>query len=1048
MIPCFEKNDCSLPRPQGAIVAHACLSKQNNNTHTPITVKHYLSPLLFFCFLQVSIQLSGQAFLRQYEHAGSDSIFLADIAPTDDGGFFALATVARTAMTDGVNASDGLVVRIGADGGLLWSREYDAGTFQNLNEIHATRDGGFILGGTTTTDYFDAYLAKADSDGNIEWTRYLGNDELQRGYELLQTADGGYLLAGHYLFLSTTQLYIAKLDETGAEQWARRYPLPGDPEQTGYSLVELEDQTVVVAGSTGQLLGATNAFVAKFNPGGAMLWARTYDYNGFSNFGVSVSALPNRELILLQRLTYSSDPFSNGSTGLIVSRLNVIGQEIWSQEAEMDNGFTSVDFNGFNLSYTSEPGKVMVTPEEDIVISCQGDLDDADEIRPQLFKLDSDGNPLWGRTFGEAGFLHMPAGGLFGDGLTITSDNSYGVIYQEITDRQSFSVAKIPPNGEGLCATTAMPEFTPISLTITPYIYSVVTFSGFQVENTTVVDRPFTSEPADDNSFMVDLGPDTLLCPGGTLTLDADLGPEFDYQWQDGSGLPTFGVLAPGEYSVTVSQGACFDRDTVVVADFTTTLDLGPDQSICAGATLELMPTAVVPGTYTWDDGTPGATLEVNTPGTYILTLSDLACGSLMDTVVVSPAADISIDISGATAVCAGEDISLTANSTTPGLSYSWIDADGNVLSDTETLTFNAVQSGSLIVFATDGCSITSENILYDVFMTEAVVLPDATSCGENNGVLTIAELIGLPPYTIEWLNSDNVVVGQGPEPLMGLAPGFYTLMVTDADGCSFTADYLVNGSTGLSLDVLVEDVSCLNPNGGSIMLSPSSGNAPFAYTLNGGALQEEGLFMGLAAGVYELEVTDALGCDTTLLLDVLELPAPEAAIVTSTTDLALGESTLLQVQTNVDSVDIALLSWQPTTGLSCTDCLNPVAQPEANTTYTVALTDVNGCTAFAEIRLTIDSEIELYIPNVFSPNNDGSNDRFIVFPGKGIAAVESVQIFDRWGGLMYEQAGNQGWDGRAGGEPAVQGVYLYQVVVQLFDGSTRVESGDIVLIR
>lgn len=1010
-------------------------------------MKHYLSFLLLFSFFTLSYELSGQAFLRQYKHDGIDSITLADIAPTNDGGFFALATVARTALNTDINASDGIVLRIASDGGLLWSREYDAGTFQDLNEIQATSDGGFVIGGTTTTDYFDGYIAKADADGNIEWTRYMGNDELQRVYEILQTSDGGYLLAGHYLDGTTNQLYITKLDNTGAELWSRRHPLTGDPNQTAFSLVELSDQTVVVAGSMGQILGVADAFVAKFNPTGAMLWARTYDYNGFANAGVSISALPNRELILLQRLTYSPDPISDGATGIIVSRLNAIGQEIWSQEAPMDNDFTTVQFNGLNFSYTSSPGKVMVTPEEDIIISTQGDLDDADEIRPQLFKLDSDGNPLWGRTFGAPGFLHIPAGGLFGDGLTITSDNNYGLIYQDINDRQRFNVAKIGPDGSGLCTSVATPEFTDINLSVTPFIFSVVTFSGFQIENTNVINRPFSAGPADD-SFMVDLGPDTLLCPNNTLALDADLGPEFDYIWQDGSTMPTFEVIAPGEYSVTVSQGACSAQDTVVVSDFIAALDLGPDQTICAGGMLELMPQSIGTGTYTWDNGSTGPTLQVNEPGTYILTLSDLACGLLTDTIVVSAAAGISFSIEGETSVCPGEDISLTATSTTPGLSYSWIDVDGAVLSDTDNLSFTPTQLGQLLIFATDGCSIANENIIYEVFQTSALAAAEPTTCGSNNGELMLIELVGEPPYIVEWLDSNGAVVGQGLDPLTGLAPGFYTLMMTDANGCSFTDDYLVSGSAGISLDVMVEDVSCLNPDGGSIAIAPTGGEPPFTYALDGGMPQNDGLFSELTAGSYELMISGADGCDTTLQLEVQDLPALEATIITSATDLALGESTLLQLQTNADSVDIAVISWQPSIGLSCTDCLNPIAQPDENTTYTVALTDVNGCNAFAEISITVDSKIQLYIPNVFSPNNDGSNDRFLVFPGKGIAGVESIQIFDRWGGLMYEQAGNEGWDGRVAGEPATPGVYLYQVVVQLFDGTTRVESGDITLIR
>ncbi|MEL7427369.1 MAG: gliding motility-associated C-terminal domain-containing protein, partial [Bacteroidota bacterium] len=99
-------------------------------------------------------------------------------------------------------------------------------------------------------------------------------------------------------------------------------------------------------------------------------------------------------------------------------------------------------------------------------------------------------------------------------------------------------------------------------------------------------------------------------------------------------------------------------------------------------------------------------------------------------------------------------------------------------------------------------------------------------------------------------------------------------------------------------------------------------------------------------------------------------------------------------------------------------------------------------------ITLTIDPKIAVFIPNVFSPNNDGTNDRFVVFPATGIASVASVQVFDRWGGLVYDSKDNLGWDGRIVGDEAAPGVYVYQVELLLFDGTTILESGDITLIR
>ena len=116
------------------------------NRNTPCLRPLFLS---LCCLLLWPAPAYNQAFEALYTHTENDSIAMADIAPANDGGLWVLATVVRTLATNDLNASDGLVLRLDAQGTLLWSKEYDAGTFQNLNDIQGTPDGGFIIGGTT-----------------------------------------------------------------------------------------------------------------------------------------------------------------------------------------------------------------------------------------------------------------------------------------------------------------------------------------------------------------------------------------------------------------------------------------------------------------------------------------------------------------------------------------------------------------------------------------------------------------------------------------------------------------------------------------------------------------------------------------------------------------------------------------------------------------------------------------------------------------------------------------------------------------------------------
>jgi gliding motility-associated-like protein len=94
------------------------------------------------------------------------------------------------------------------------------------------------------------------------------------------------------------------------------------------------------------------------------------------------------------------------------------------------------------------------------------------------------------------------------------------------------------------------------------------------------------------------------------------------------------------------------------------------------------------------------------------------------------------------------------------------------------------------------------------------------------------------------------------------------------------------------------------------------------------------------------------------------------------------------------------------------------------------------------------------YVPNVFSPNGDGINDKFAVFGGTDLEEVRSLQVFDRWGGLVYQQENlspnnqNSAWDGKIRGKPAAEGVFVYVAEILMNDGNSRTLSGKVSLLR
>ncbi|MFN8290345.1 MAG: gliding motility-associated C-terminal domain-containing protein [Chitinophagaceae bacterium] len=144
---------------------------------------------------------------------------------------------------------------------------------------------------------------------------------------------------------------------------------------------------------------------------------------------------------------------------------------------------------------------------------------------------------------------------------------------------------------------------------------------------------------------------------------------------------------------------------------------------------------------------------------------------------------------------------------------------------------------------------------------------------------------------------------------------------------------------------------------------------------------------------------------------------------------------------------------WTPSAGLSCTSCPNPDAGPKVNTTYQVRFTDVNGCSNTGSIQVfVICKNANLFIPNTFSPNGDGSNDVF--YPrGKGLERVKLLRIFNRWGEVVFEKRDvpvndpAAGWDGTYKGRKPMADVYIYQAEVFCENGEVIKLNGNISLI-
>jgi gliding motility-associated-like protein len=164
-----------------------------------------------------------------------------------------------------------------------------------------------------------------------------------------------------------------------------------------------------------------------------------------------------------------------------------------------------------------------------------------------------------------------------------------------------------------------------------------------------------------------------------------------------------------------------------------------------------------------------------------------------------------------------------------------------------------------------------------------------------------------------------------------------------------------------------------------------------------------------------------------------------------STFSLTRGEQVQSETQVLDGKVTGIEIQWSPASGLSCTDCLSPAFSPVTTTDYVLTLTDTLGCISYYYTRIYVDPPV--FIPNAFTPNNDGVNDHFEIFSGS--LDPEELIILNRWGQIIHRSSGKAVWDGLIEGQSAEPGVYVYHLRArQTESGRLFVTSGSLTLIR
>ncbi len=359
------------------------------------------------------------------------------------------------------------------------------------------------------------------------------------------------------------------------------------------------------------------------------------------------------------------------------------------------------------------------------------------------------------------------------------------------------------------------------------------------------------------------------------------------------------------------------------------------------------------------------------------------------------------------------------------------------------------ISAGTNVVAIRDG-NFCLGFIAYEVPEPPALIVGiDTThiSCfGEVDGTLAPLVSGGTPGYRFQWSNGgmDSLITA--------LDSGQYNVTVTDAQDCRTVAGGYIVEPPFLSVAVdSTRDVVCFGDRTGVIYVSGEGGSPPFQYAVDGSSFQDSLFFTGLGGGSHTVTIRDDRGCTNTVMAQILQ---PEELIVDAGRDTSVDLGFAAQLlATHSPPNNPVGFQWFGGP-VDCLDCPAVNATPLRTSTYVVMVTDQDNCMASDSVRVFIFRNRPIFVPNSITPNGDGYNDRLALYGGNAAMTVLKIQIFDRWGALVYEGINqalndeNQGWDGTHQGQLLNPGVFVYVAEVQFIDDSVLQFEGDITLIR
>ncbi len=570
-----------------------------------------------------------------------------------------------------------------------------------------------------------------------------------------------------------------------------------------------------------------------------------------------------------------------------------------------------------------------------------------------------------------------------------------------------------------------------------------------------------------------------IVCPNDSVQLTCS-GAGGTYAWQGPSGpipgsSPVIYVKTPGYYYCIESDtnGCVLLSNTVLIGQYSTPyLSASPAQTICPGDSAKISVIAPNGSIINWFPPLGGndTVQYVNLPGKYKCSVT--SCGiTTIDSVVIKLAHPFAKIIPiGSTTFCSTDSLQLNGNI---GMaSYDWspggqktriikVDSSGTYVLTTmdtngcvarDSITVTAVKAttptislskdsicptdsatlsatgGGTYLWSPGGATSASVKVSPGVTTTYSVFV--TTPCGTDT-LSTVLDVEKVPVITVSGdsaicLGNSIVLTASGGYKYQWNPGGNYdTLKVTPSGTTSYTLA-VSKGACVKDTDITVivkkpaGTVSAKQNicKGESVTLTASGGGT---YKWSNGATTSSISVSPDSTSAYSVFVMSN-GCPDSLKTSVV-VAVPSLAACCNDTILK-GDTITIRASGNGSNN----YTWTPSGNLSCANCPDPLANPTVTTTYTVTSTDSNGCQDIGYVTIFVINDCnDFTVPNVFTPNNDGINDDFVINPHD--VDTYSINIYDRWGKEVYTSTNPLVyWNGRILNTEYLvpDGVYFY----------------------